>query len=112
MYQQAEASYWKAEDIDLSRDIVDWDIKLDEDERFFLSRILSFFAEVDVIVKANILDRLTSEVQMPEARCFYRAQQRMCVRYCPSSSIHSHFKQGKYTLRTILHHDDVSDKRS
>jgi ribonucleoside-diphosphate reductase subunit M2 len=69
-YKQAEASFWTAEEVDLSKDNVHWD-KLNNDERYFISRVLAFFAASDGIVNENLVDRFSNDVQIPEARCFY-----------------------------------------
>lgn len=74
MYKKAEASFWTAEEIDLSKDLHDWNNKLNDDERFFISHVLAFFAASDGIVNENLVERFSSEVQIPEARCFYGFQ--------------------------------------
>jgi ribonucleotide reductase beta subunit family protein with ferritin-like domain len=74
MYKKAMASFWTAEEIDLSKDILDWNSKLNDDERFFISHILAFFAASDGIVNENLVERFSGEVQIPEARCFYGFQ--------------------------------------
>ncbi|KFL62141.1 ribonucleoside-diphosphate reductase small chain [Trichophyton rubrum CBS 118892] len=74
MYKKAEASFWTAEEIDLSKDIHDWNNRLNDDERFFISHVLAFFAASDGIVNENLLERFSNEVQVPEARCFYGFQ--------------------------------------
>ncbi|KTW29670.1 ribonucleoside-diphosphate reductase small chain [Pneumocystis carinii B80] len=74
MYKKAEASFWTTEEIDLSKDLYDWDKKLNDDERFFISHVLAFFAASDGIVNENLLERFSNEVQVPEARCFYGFQ--------------------------------------
>src|SRR5437016_3874939 len=74
MYKKAEASFWTAEEIDLSKDLYDWEHRLNEDERFFISHVLAFFAASDGIVNENLLERFSNEVQYPEARCFYGFQ--------------------------------------
>jgi len=74
MYKKAEASFWTAEEIDLSKDQYDWEHRLNEDERFFISHVLAFFAASDGIVNENLLERFSNEVQVPEARCFYGFQ--------------------------------------
>ncbi|KAI9371793.1 ribonucleotide reductase [Aspergillus egyptiacus] len=74
MYKKAEASFWTAEEIDLSKDLHDWNNRLNDDERFFISRVLAFFAASDGIVNENLLERFSGEVQIPEARCFYGFQ--------------------------------------
>lgn len=74
MYKKAEASFWTAEEVDLSKDYNDWEHKLNDDERFFISRVLAFFAASDGIVLENLVERFSSDVQIPEARCFYGFQ--------------------------------------
>lgn len=74
MYKKAEASFWTAEEIDLSKDLHDWNNRLNEDEKYFVSHILAFFAASDGIVNENLVERFSGEVQIPEARCFYGFQ--------------------------------------
>lgn len=74
MYKKAEASFWTAEEIDLSPDLLDWDRKLNEDEKHFIKHVLAFFAASDGIVNENLAVNFMSEVQYPEARCFYGFQ--------------------------------------
>lgn len=74
MYKKAEASFWTAEEIDLSKDLHDWHNRLNDDERYFISHVLAFFAGSDGIVNENLVQRFSNEVQAPEARCFYGFQ--------------------------------------
>ncbi|PSS12991.1 hypothetical protein M430DRAFT_143514 [Amorphotheca resinae ATCC 22711] len=74
MYKKAEASFWTAEEIDLSKDLHDWNNRLTDDERYFISHVLAFFAASDGIVNENLVERFSGEVQIPEARCFYGFQ--------------------------------------
>lgn len=74
MYKKAEASFWTAEEIDLSSDTLDWEKKLKEDERYFIKHVLAFFAASDGIVNENLAINFMNEVQYPEARCFYGFQ--------------------------------------
>ncbi|KAJ7264067.1 ferritin-like superfamily [Mycena haematopus] len=69
MYKKAEASFWTAEEMDLSKDLHDWDNRLNADERHFISHVLAFFAASDGIVNENLLERFSNEVQVAEARC-------------------------------------------
>ncbi|XBW37125.1 hypothetical protein QEN19_002703 [Hanseniaspora menglaensis] len=73
-YKRAEASFWTAEEIDLSKDLHDWNNRMNENERFFISRILAFFAASDGIVNENLVENFSAEVQIPEAKCFYGFQ--------------------------------------
>jgi len=74
MYKHAEASFWTAEEIDLHSDLNDWNLKLNDDERHFISHVLAFFAASDGIVLENLAQQFMSQVQSPEARCFYGFQ--------------------------------------
>ena len=73
MYKKAEASFWTAEEIDLSPDLADWE-RLNDGERHFISHVLAFFAASDGIVNENQAVNFLSEVQYPEAKCFYGFQ--------------------------------------
>jgi ribonucleoside-diphosphate reductase beta chain len=73
MYKKHEASFWTAEEIDLGDDMKDWNA-LNDGERHFISHILAFFAASDGIVNENLAVNFMSEVQLPEARCFYGFQ--------------------------------------
>jgi ribonucleotide reductase beta subunit family protein with ferritin-like domain len=72
-YKHSLALFWTPEEIDLGRDMVDWE-KLNDDERHFIKNVLGFFAGSDGIVMENLSLRFANEVQIPEARCFYAAQ--------------------------------------
>jgi len=73
MYKKHEASFWTAEEIDLSDDMKHWQ-NLNDGERHFISHVLAFFAASDGIVNENLAVNFMSEVQVPEARCFYGFQ--------------------------------------
>ncbi|KAF5375345.1 hypothetical protein D9615_007936 [Tricholomella constricta] len=74
MYKKAEASFWTAEEMDLSKDLHDWNNRMNDNERHFISHVLAFFAASDGIVNENLLERFSNEVQVAEARCFYGFQ--------------------------------------
>jgi ribonucleotide reductase beta subunit family protein with ferritin-like domain len=73
MYKKQEDLFWRAEEIDLSKDAKDWDT-LTDDEKHFVSMILAFFAASDGIVLENLGVRFMNEVQLSEARAFYGLQ--------------------------------------
>merc|ERR1712066_1223521 len=73
MYKKHEASFWTAEEIDLSQDNKDWD-GLTHDEQHFVKHVLAFFAASDGIVLENLSGQFSVEVQLPEARAFYGFQ--------------------------------------
>jgi ribonucleoside-diphosphate reductase subunit M2 len=73
MYKKQVDCFWRAEEIDLSKDLAHWDL-LTHDEKHFLSMILAFFAASDGIVLENLGLRFMNEVQISEARAFYGFQ--------------------------------------
>lgn len=73
-YKQHQAVHWTPEEIDLSKDMKDWNEKLNDNERHFIKNILGFFAGSDGIVMENLATRFSREVQWPEARFFYAEQ--------------------------------------
>ncbi len=73
LYKKAEASFWTAEEVDLSKDTKDWQ-GLTDKERHFISHVLAFFAASDGIVNENLAMNFSNQVQWPEARCFYGFQ--------------------------------------
>ena len=77
MYKQHVASFWTADEIDLSADLDHWHNRLSSDDRHFVSMVLAFFAGADGIVMENLAERFCREVTVPEARCFYGFQMAM-----------------------------------
>ena len=73
MYKKQVDCFWRAEEIDLSKDVSHWE-SLNADEKFFISRILAFFAGSDGIVLENLASRFMKDVQISEARAFYGFQ--------------------------------------
>jgi len=73
MYKLAVSSFWTAEEIDLGKDMDDWN-KLSKNEQYFIKHILAFFAGSDGIVNENLSARFMNEVQVPEAKFFYGFQ--------------------------------------
>ena len=82
MYKKQVDCFWRAEEIDLTKDITDWQT-LNEQEKYFISMILAFFAASDGIVLENLAVRFMGDVQISEARAFYGFQIAM-------ENIHSH----------------------
>ena len=73
MYKKQVDCFWRAEEVDLSKDLASW-AKLTEDEQYFIKMILAFFAASDGIVVENLGMRFMSDVQVSEARAFYGFQ--------------------------------------
>lgn len=82
MYKKQVDCFWRAEEIDLTKDLEHWD-SLNDNEKYFISMILAFFAASDGIVLENLASRFMNEVQISEARAFYGFQIAM-------ENIHSH----------------------
>jgi ribonucleoside-diphosphate reductase subunit M2 len=82
MYKKQVDCFWRPEEIDLTKDLTIWE-SLHQDERYFVSMILAFFAASDGIVLENLASRFMSEIQVSEARAFYGFQIAM-------ENIHSH----------------------
>jgi ribonucleoside-diphosphate reductase subunit M2 len=73
MYKKSVDSFWVVPEVDLSKDLGDWD-KLTSDEQNFIKMILAFFAASDGLVLENLASRFMSDVQLAEARAFYGFQ--------------------------------------
>jgi len=82
MYKKQVDCFWRPEEIDLTKDVAQWE-SLQQDERYFISMILAFFAASDGIVLENLAVRFMGDVQLSEARAFYGFQIAM-------ENIHSH----------------------
>jgi len=81
LYKKQVDCFWRAEEIDLSKDTASWN-KMSEEEKYFIKHILAFFAASDGIVIENCATRFLQEVGISEARSFYTFQLAM-------ESIHS-----------------------
>jgi ribonucleotide reductase beta subunit family protein with ferritin-like domain len=73
MYKKAEANFWTAEELDLSKDMTDWN-RLNDKEKYYIEHILAFFAASDGIVNENLVERFCQEVKILEAKFFYGFQ--------------------------------------
>jgi ribonucleotide reductase beta subunit family protein with ferritin-like domain len=100
MYKKQIDCFWRAEEIELTKDYKDW-IKLDENERQFISMILAFFAASDGIVLENLAVRFMKDVQLSEARAFYGFQIAM-------ENIHS--QTYSLLIDTYIKDSDVKDR--
>ena len=98
MYKKQIDCFWRPEEIDLTKDLSDWET-LSSEEKYFISMILAFFAGSDGIVLENLASRFMNEVQVSEARAFYGFQIAM-------ENIHSH----TYSLLIETYIKDTLDK--
>ncbi len=98
MYKKQVASFWTVEEVDLSRDMKDWD-SLTDNEKYFIKHILAFFAASDGIVDENLIERFMNDIQITEVRCFYGFQVAM-------ENIHGEM----YSLMIDTYVKDISEK--
>lgn len=73
MYKKQIDCFWIVNEVDLSKDLTDWE-KLNADEKHFISMVLAFFAASDGIVQENLAVRFMNDVQVAECRAFYGYQ--------------------------------------
>lgn len=99
-YKKHMSVFWTAEELSLTEDKVDWEHKLNKDEKHFIKNILAFFAGSDGIVMENLTSRFSNEIQIPEARFFYAFQNMM-------EGVHSE----TYSLLIDTYIDDVNEKQ-
>jgi len=97
-YKQHVAVFWTVEEVDLSKDLKDWE-KLDANKQHFIKNVLGFFHGSDGIVMENLSLNFANEVQLPEARCFYAMQNMI-------ESIHSEM----YALLIDTYIEDRAEK--
>lgn len=76
LYQKQLACFWKAQEIDFSKDYDDF-TELNRNEQHFVKMILAFFAASDGIVNFNISERFLNDVQVSEVRTAYIFQMMM-----------------------------------
>lgn len=76
LYEKQLASFWKAQEIDFSKDYNDFQ-ELSENEQHFVKMILAFFAASDGIVNFNLSERFLNEIQIVEAKVAYSFQMMM-----------------------------------
>lgn len=98
LYKRSISCFWKVEDIDLSKDLSDWN-KLSSDETYFIKMILAFFSSSDGLICENLSLRFSNEVQVSEVRSFYAFQNFM-------ESIHSEM----YSLLIETYINDPTEK--
>lgn len=67
-------AFWTVEEVDLSKDLDDWNNNLNENEKFFIKNVLSFFNQADGIINENLAENFLRDVKYPEAKCFYGIQ--------------------------------------
>ena len=116
MYKKHMDSFWRCEEVDLSKDLADWNDKLSDDERYFLSMIIAFFAGSDGIVLENLGLRFMRDVQLPEIKAFYGFQIMMenvhSEMYSLLIETYIHDRQEKQKLFDAIHHFPCIGKKA
>ena len=100
MYKKQVDCFWRAEEIDLSKDLQHWNA-LEKDENYFISMILAFFAASDGIVLENLAIRFMSDVQLAEARAFYGFQIAMENIHCVTGETKILTDKGYFMIKDI-----------
>lgn len=100
MYKKAESAFWTAEEVDLSKDMDDWE-KLSEKEQYFVKNILAFFAGSDGIVNENLGVRFMNDVKVPEAKAFYGFQIAMENIHCVAHDTQILTSEGYMTIGNL-----------
>lgn len=99
MYKRQMECFWRAEEVDLSKDLNDWK-RLTSDEQNFIKMVLAFFAASDGVVLENLAVRFMEDVQVSEVRAFYGFQIAM-------ENIHSEM----YSLLIDTYISDSNEKK-
>jgi len=76
-YKNHISTFWTAEEVDLAEDVIDWNNKLTDQERYYLEMILGFFAMSDFIVNENLAKNFISQITTKELQMYYRFQMMM-----------------------------------
>ena len=100
MYKKQVDCFWRAEEIDLSKDLTHWD-GLNKDEKMFISMILAFFAASDGIVLENLAQRFMRDVQLSEARAFYGFQIAMENIHCVTGTTKILTDKGYFSIKDL-----------
>jgi ribonucleoside-diphosphate reductase subunit M2 len=100
MYKKQVDCFWRAEELDLSKDINNWE-SLNADEKYYISMILAFFAASDGIVLENLASRFMNDVQLAEARAFYGFQIAMENIHCVTGETKILTDKGYFSIKDL-----------
>ena len=114
MYKKAVASFWAAEEIDLSRDKEDFD-SLDPETQRWIELVLAQFSQADAIVSENIVQNFSQEVQPLEAKFWFSMQTTIenIHTECYSMLIDTYIQDNRRKaelLHAIVHYPSVKQK--
>ncbi len=119
MYETALRTFWTHDEVDLTNDIIEWNTKLSDDERYFLSHVLGFFVQSDQLVNINLGDRFLKDIEsIPDryskyCRLFYNAQmmiedihtlsyETMLNEFIVDDALNKHFKESIANIPAIM----------
>jgi ribonucleotide reductase beta subunit family protein with ferritin-like domain len=104
-YKKHISTFWVVEEIGLQDDIVDWNNKLNDNERFFISNVLAFFAASDGVVNENLVLNFYSEIQIPEARQFYATQMQAEAVHCVAPETQILTNNGYFNIKKLMNQE-------
>lgn len=104
MYKTAESAFWTAEEVDLNKDMNDWEL-LNKNEQHFIKHVLAFFAGSDGIVNENLSVRFMNDIKIPEAKAFYGFQIAMENIHCVTPDTEILTKSGYKTIGAIANQE-------
>jgi ribonucleoside-diphosphate reductase subunit M2 len=116
MYKKQMSVFWIPEEVDLSKDLRDWNERLNDNERHFIKHVLAFFANSDGIVMENLMKNFSNEVEVSEARFFYAAQNMIESVHAESYALmidtYIHDKEEKLKLLRAIHNVPCVEKKA
>lgn len=112
MYKKHLAAFWTFDEVKLHNDLDDWNHKLSDADRTYISYILAYFASSDGIVNANLMQRFSQEITVPEAVSFYtiqiaieqihaRTYAMLLETYIPDKNKRDHLEDSMNTVKSI-----------
>jgi len=101
MYKKQMDSFWRCEEINMSKDLTEWE-KMNEDEKYFIKMVLAFFAASDGIVLENLAQRFMNDIENSEIRAFYSMQIFMENIHCVSGDTRILTKNGYYKIDELV----------
>ncbi len=101
MYKKQMDSFWRCEEINMSKDLTEWE-KMNDDEKYFIKMVLAFFAASDGIVLENLAQRFMNDIENSEIRAFYSMQIFMENIHCVSEDTLILTKTGYFKIGELV----------
>lgn len=101
MYKKQMDSFWRCEEINMSKDLTEWE-KMNDDEKYFIKMVLAFFAASDGIVLENLAQRFMNDIENSEIRAFYSMQIFMENIHCVSADTVILTKTGYFKIGDLV----------